>query len=75
VAGVQLILKGQPKMCWAIMRAHFAFYSKLNTVLSQRKQVHSIGEGSSTSILSKAPKSIVFSYFAAGKKLFSDLKK
>ncbi|MFK8056645.1 MAG: glycosyltransferase family 2 protein [Saprospiraceae bacterium] len=75
VAGLQFILKGQPKLCWAIIRAHFAFYGKLGTVLGQRKQTHQIGEGSSKSVLAKAPKSIVFSYFASGKKLFSDLEK
>ncbi len=75
VAGIQFVLKGQPKLCWAIIRAHFAFYGKLGTVLSQRKQTHNLGGGSSRSVLAHAPKSIVFSYFAAGKKLFSDLSK
>jgi len=75
VAGIQFVLKGQPSLCWAIVRAHFAFYGKLGNVLAQRSQEHSIGVGSSHSVLTKAPKSIVFSYFAGGKKHFSQLKK
>ena len=75
VAGLQFLLKGQPKLCWAIIRAHFAYYGKLGEVLSQRKLEHSVGAGSSSSVLAEAPKSIVLSYFAAGKKLFTDFNK
>lgn len=75
VAGLQFILKGQPKLCWAIIRAHFAFYGKLGKVLGQRKQKHRIGPGNSRSVLTGGPKSIVFSYFAGGKKHFSELNK
>jgi GT2 family glycosyltransferase len=75
VAGLQFILKGQPKLCWAIVRAHFAYYGKLGEVLSQRKLAHAIGEGSSASVLETGPKSIVYNYFAAGKKHFSELDK
>lgn len=74
VAGIQFVLKGQPKLCWAIIRAHFAYYGKLGKVLSQRSQQHRIGTVSSHSVLIDGPKSIVFSYFASGKKRFSDLK-
>ena len=83
IAGLQFILKGQPKLCWAIIRAHFAFYGMFRTVLGQRKQEHSVGVGSSSSVLvtrpelfeGKAPKSIVLAYFLQGKKTFFDLKK
>lgn len=75
VAGLQFIVKGQPTLCWAIIRAHFAFYGKLGKILAQRKQQHRIGPGNSRSVLRDGPNSIVFSYFAGGKKRFSQLKK
>ena len=36
LAGIQFILKGKFKHCWAIVKAHFAFYSLINKTLKKR---------------------------------------
>ncbi|MCF6133405.1 glycosyltransferase family 2 protein [Flavobacterium wongokense] len=37
MAGVQFIFKGKLNHCWAIVKAHFAFYSLINKTLKKRK--------------------------------------
>ncbi|WP_264520987.1 glycosyltransferase family 2 protein [Flavobacterium sp. N1994] len=37
LAGVQFIFKGKFIHCWAIIKAHFAFYSLINKTLKKRK--------------------------------------
>lgn len=36
LAGIQFILKGKFKHCWAIVKAHFAFYGLINKTLKKR---------------------------------------
>lgn len=62
LAGIQFILKGKFKHCWAIVKAHFAFYSLINRTLKKRKG-------------KKRPdyyhtKSIVYQYFVKNGKVF-----
>jgi GT2 family glycosyltransferase len=37
LAGIQFIFKGKLNHCWAIIKAHFAFYSLINKMLKKRK--------------------------------------
>ena len=37
LAGVQFIFKGKFSHCWAILKAHFVFYSLINKTLKKRK--------------------------------------
>jgi GT2 family glycosyltransferase len=55
LAGVQFIFKGKFVHCWAIIKAHFAFYSLINKNLKKRK-----GKSINTYYHSK---SVVYSYF------------
>ena len=55
IAGIQFIFKGKFIHCWAILRAHFAFYSLINKTLKKRKGTQSDSYYHS--------KSIVYRYF------------
>lgn len=69
IAGLQFLLKGKPKLTWAIIRAHFSLYSKLRFWLEKRgKNIprHAHQEGVYSS-------SIILDYYLKGKKKFSDL--
>ncbi|MFN4028326.1 MAG: glycosyltransferase family 2 protein [Flavobacterium sp.] len=39
LAGIQFMLKGKFKHCWAIIKAHFAFYSLINKTLKKRNSI------------------------------------
>jgi GT2 family glycosyltransferase len=77
LAGFQFLLKGQFSNIWAIVKAHFYIYGNAFSIL--RKRIKSqqlvdelyIGEPRKKGKLSG---SIVFKYFAFGKKKFVDLK-
>ena len=62
LAGIQFILKGKFKHCWAIAKAHFAFYSLINKTLKKRN----------SKIRSNyyRSKSIVYQYFIKNGKVF-----
>jgi GT2 family glycosyltransferase len=62
LAGIQFILKGKFKHCWAIVKAHFAFYSLINKTLKKRN----------SKIRSNyyRSKSIVYQYFIKNGKVF-----
>jgi len=77
VAGVKFLLSGQPKDCWAIVKAHFSFYGKTLNVM-KRKKIESMaiskhGLQNNHKVSGWYTKSIVFQYFIKGKKHFSDL--
>lgn len=55
IAGIQFIFKGKFIHCWAIIKAHFAFYSLINKTLKKRIGIQSASYYHS--------KSIVFRYF------------
>lgn len=68
VWGASLLLKGQGKAVLAIIRGHFHFYGQLGTLSQKRKQIkHDIPHHGFY------PKSIVWQYFARGKKNFDTL--
>jgi GT2 family glycosyltransferase len=62
LAGIQFILKGKFKHCWAIAKAHFAFYSLINKNLKKRNSKNRSDYYRS--------KSIVYQYFVKNGKVF-----
>jgi GT2 family glycosyltransferase len=62
LAGIQFILKGKFKHCWAIVKAHFAFYSLINKNLKKRNSKNRSDYYRS--------KSIVYQYFVKNGKVF-----
>lgn len=65
-----LFLKaGQWPDIWAILRAHFAFYGSLPQLHRQRRLL----KKQQTTAVSLYPKSIVWQYFAEGKKTFEEM--
>lgn len=62
LAGIQFILKGKFKHCWAIVKAHFAFYGLINKTLKKRyPKIRSHYYRS---------KSIIYQYFVKNGKVF-----
>jgi GT2 family glycosyltransferase len=68
VAGVQYLMKGKLASIGSILKAHLHFYS-WRAKLRREKKASTIPLKS----ICNYPKSIVFQYFARGKKKFSDL--
>lgn len=65
VAGVQLLLQGKPKHFWAVIRAHFSFYTLLKSTPQKRvktspKKYYKVN-------------SIVYSYFIRKIKVYQEL--
>jgi hypothetical protein len=69
ISAVKFIVDGKPKLFLTIVRAHVAFWGSFGSVLEKRKAVKKLGN-TSVSLYSN---SIVWQYFAKGKKKFSDL--
>jgi GT2 family glycosyltransferase len=69
VSALKFMLDGHPKRVGTIVKAHFAFWGSLGTTLRKRDAVKKIGN-SKVDLYSK---SIVWHYFAKGKKVFTDL--
>ena len=76
VAGVKFLLSGQVKSTWAIIRAHFAFYAWIPSLLSKRKEmsrrIDQVKIGPPNTI-GQSDFSIVNAYFLKGKKVYSEL--
>ena len=69
VSALKFMLDGHPNRVVTIVKAHFAFWGSLGTTLRKRNAVKKIGN-SKVNLYSK---SIVWHYFAKGKKVFTDL--
>ena len=67
VAGVKFISEGKFSHCWAIVKAHFSFYSRIPSVLLNRKKTVKI----SNSLMYS--KSILVEYFIKKNKTYSSL--
>jgi hypothetical protein len=65
LAGIQFILKGKFKHCFAIIQAHFAFYGVVNQFYKKRGAIQ---KSSYYKI-----NSIVYRYFIKNGKVFADL--
>ncbi|MFM2269496.1 MAG: hypothetical protein RL757_2937 [Bacteroidota bacterium] len=77
VAGLKFVASGDFAHCWAIVRAHFAFYAWLPSLLRKRKLVRNAIENAQIGLPNQEgiyPKSIVINYFLKGIKTFSDVK-
>ena len=76
IAGVKFLVAGNIKSTWAIIKAHFAFYSSILKTMAKRKKIKQMltrmrkKENSSTG---RYKKSIIIKYYLQGKKHFSDL--
>ncbi len=72
IAGLQMMAKGQFRETFTIIRAHFSFYGSLGKWLRKRsacqKQISVRNEEG------VYPRSIIWQYFALGRKTFSRLK-
>ena len=66
VAGLRFLVRGEPRHCFAILKAHFHFYIRLGKMLKKRKAFTPTPHYYRT-------KSIVWAYFIVGKKYFHDL--
>jgi GT2 family glycosyltransferase len=76
LAGARFAAKGQYKAIWAIVRAHFSFYSTFRYTLAKRAKIadairkHSIGKPDTIGIY---PGSIIISHYFRRVKVFSQL--
>jgi len=68
IAGVKFVSEGKFNHCFAIVKAHFSFYSRIPTVLINRKRTLKIDNSI------KYKDSILVEYFLKGNKKFEDLK-
>lgn len=72
IAGLQLLLKGKPILSWAVIRAHWSFFGKLRFWTRKRKETRL--KCSATPNREGVYKgSIIWDYFAKGKRKFSEL--
>lgn len=78
IAGIRFLFLGQPGSCWAIIKAHFSFYSRFFSLLSKRRNLKSIIEkyriGPATQS-GRLKKSLIVQYYLRGKKSYSELIK
>lgn len=65
IAGIRFVLNGKPAHCWAIIRAHFGFYKRLNSALKKRSQHQRLDYF--------LVKNLLWSYFIQSKKTFKEL--
>ncbi|MBS1771844.1 MAG: glycosyltransferase family 2 protein [Bacteroidetes bacterium] len=72
IAGLQMLLSGNVKGMFTIIKAHFHFYGSLGKWLKRRKENKKLITHRLTSAI--YPKSIVWQYFALRKKTFPKLK-
>lgn len=71
ISGAMLLVQGQPKNTWSIIRAHFSFYRHFFQLLKKRKALRQLAGNRNTNGI--MPVKILFAYFLKKKKKFSDL--
>jgi GT2 family glycosyltransferase len=71
LAGIKFLLAGHPGHFFAVIRAHFSFYSMLDKTLEKRKMIRKDIKRYATSCVYRG--SIVWQYFVKGKRKFSEL--
>ena len=74
IAGAKFFFTLQPQHCFAILRAHYAFYFSLGKTLKKRKQLKALS-GYEPQFKNTYAKSIVYAYFVKGLKKYSDLER
>jgi GT2 family glycosyltransferase len=73
IAGTKFFLSLQPSHCFAVVRAHFAFYFSIGTTLRKRKELKTLPNYTNT-FSPVYDRNIVYDHFVKGVKKFSDLK-
>ena len=77
IAGVKFLFSGELGSTWAILKAHFAFYAMVPSLLRKKKdlakRIDELSIGPSD-MSGKSDFSIVSAYFLRGKKVFTDLE-
>ncbi len=73
VAGAKFLLTGDGKHCWAVLKAHFAYYGSLGTTFKKRKLLKKMPayKASDKGILNG---NIVALYFLGKKKKYSEIE-
>ncbi|HOZ87936.1 MAG TPA: glycosyltransferase family 2 protein [Bacteroidia bacterium] len=74
VAALKFLSDGQPKHFWAVLRAHFAFYSWLPAIMAKRRALKKL-PGFKFSVSQMYKGNIVLAYFVKNKRSFSELHK
>lgn len=73
IAGIKFLMSGDASHCFAVVRAHFSFYSTFGKTLAKRNALKKeIREYSTTAIYRR---SLVVDYYLRGKRKFSELQK
>lgn len=67
IAGIKFLIELRPIHTWAIVKTHFSFYRYFNTFLKKRKKLQKKSDYNLHT-------SVVWQYFALGRKKFEDLK-
>lgn len=73
IAGIKFLLEGKPAHTLAVIKAHFSFYGNLSKYLKIRNKLRQ--ELPNTNIKGIYQNSVIISYFAKGKKTFTDYDK
>ena len=73
IAGTKFFLSLQPSHCFAVVRAHFAFYFSIGKTLRKRKELKTL-PNYTHKFSPVYDRNIVFDHFVKGVKKFSDLK-
>lgn len=73
VAGMKMLLAGQPAHFWAVQRGHFGFYARVPATRKKRAALKKQIKSFATKGIYR--KNIVAEYFLRGKKKFSELDK
>lgn len=71
LAGFKFLFSGQVMHFFAVIRAHFSFYSMLWNTMGKRKQIQKSIKRYATQCVYRG--SVVWQYFAIGKRKFSEL--
>jgi GT2 family glycosyltransferase len=74
VAAFKFLFDGQPKHFFAVLRAHFAYYSWLPRIVAQRRRLEQ-SEGFKYNFAHIYKGNVVSEYFLKGKRKFTDLKR
>ena len=69
VTALKFLLGGQASLFMTVLKAHFAFWGTFGSVVTKRREVKKLGNNK----VKLYHKSIVWQYFAKGKKIFTDL--
>lgn len=69
IAGIRLLLSGKPRHCWAVIRAHFAFYFSIGKWSRKRKAINRKSE----MLKGYYKGSVVKQHFLNGKKRYDEI--